>query len=68
MAVIIFLAAFLAFAGSFWPDFILFTVTIEAAAAPVQTLKFLFYGAGIAVFPLVLFYTGAVDWVLRDLK
>jgi len=65
MAVVIFLAALLAFAGSFWPHLIPFTVTIEAASAPVQTLKFLFYGAGIVVFPLVLFYTGVVSWVLR---
>jgi len=65
MAVVIFLAVLLAFAGSFWPHLIPFTVTIEAASAPVQTLKFLFYGAGIAVFPLVLFYTGVVYWVLR---
>ena len=65
MAVALFLAAFLSFAGSFWPYLIPFTVTIEAAAAPVQTLRFLFYGAGIGVFPLVLFYTAMVSWMLR---
>ena len=65
MAVLIFLAAFLSLAGSFWPYMIPFTVTIGAAAAPVQSLRFLFYGAGIIVFPIVLIYTGVVYWVLR---
>ncbi len=65
MAGLLFLAAFLAFSGSFWPWLIPYTVTIDAAAAPVQTLEFLFYGAGIVVFPLVLIYTGAVAWMLR---
>ncbi|MGD0819766.1 MAG: cytochrome d ubiquinol oxidase subunit II [Desulfomonilia bacterium] len=65
MAVLIFLAAFLSLAGSFWPYMIPFTVTIETAAAPVQSLRFLFYGAGIIVFPVVLIYTGVVYWVLR---
>ena len=65
MAGILFLAAFLAFNGSFWPYFIPYTVTIAAAAAPVQTLEFLFYGAGIVVCPLVLIYTGVVSWMLR---
>ncbi|MGD0209779.1 MAG: cytochrome d ubiquinol oxidase subunit II [Desulfomonilia bacterium] len=65
MAVLIFLAAFLSLAGSFWPYMIPFTITIEAAAAPVQSLRFLFYGAGIIVFPIVLIYTGVVYWVLR---
>ena len=65
MAGLLFLAAFLAFNGSFWPYLIPFTVTIDAAAAPLQTLEFLFYGAGIAVFPLVLIYTVAVSWMLR---
>jgi cytochrome bd ubiquinol oxidase subunit II len=65
MAVVLFLTILLAYAGSFWPHLVPFTVTIEAAAAPIQTLRFLFYGAGIVVFPLVLFYTGVVYWVLR---
>jgi cytochrome d ubiquinol oxidase subunit II len=65
MAGALFLAAFLALAGSFWPYLIPYTVTLEAAAAPVQTLEFLFYGAGIIAFPLVLVYTGVIYWVLR---
>jgi cytochrome d ubiquinol oxidase subunit II len=65
MAIVIFLGAFLALAGSFWPYMIPFSVTIMDAAAPVQTLEFLFYGAGIVIFPIVLIYTGIVYWVLR---
>jgi cytochrome d ubiquinol oxidase subunit II len=65
MAGALFLTAFLAFTGSFWPYLIPYTITLDAAAAPIQTLEFLFYGAGIAVFPLVLICTGAVSWMLR---
>ena len=65
MAVIIFFAAFLALEAGFWPYMIPFTVTIETAAAPVQTLRFLFYGAGIVIFPVILFYTGMVYWIMR---
>ncbi len=65
MAALLFLALFLAAAGSFWPYLVPFAVTIDAAAAPVETLRFLFYGAGIPVFPLVLVYSGVVLWTLR---
>jgi len=65
MAVVVFVGAFLALAGSFWPYMIPFSVTIGDSAAPVQTLKFLFYGAGIVFFPIVLIYTGVVYWILR---
>lgn len=65
MAVVVFLGAFLALAGSFWPYMIPFSVTIETAAAPVQTLRFLFYGAGAFIFPIVLFYTGMIYWIMR---
>jgi len=65
MAVLFFAAAFLALAFSFWPYMIPISVTVYNAAAPESTLKFLFYGAGIVVFPVILIYTGAVYWVLR---
>jgi cytochrome d ubiquinol oxidase subunit II len=65
MAVVIFLGAFLALESSFWPYLIPFSVTIEAAAAPQESLLFLFYGAGIVIFPIVLVYTGLVYWVMR---
>jgi cytochrome d ubiquinol oxidase subunit II len=65
MAVVVFLASYLALAGSFWPYMIPYSVTITNAAAPVETLRFLFYGAGIVIFPLILIYTGVVYWTLR---
>jgi len=51
MTAVIFATAFLTLAGSFWPYMIPFSVTIQEAAAPVQSLSFMFYGAGIVVFP-----------------
>jgi cytochrome bd ubiquinol oxidase subunit II len=65
MTVVIFVAAYLTMVGSFWPYMIPFSVTIWDAAAPPQTLTFLFYGAGIVVFPVVLIYTAAVYWIFR---
>jgi cytochrome d ubiquinol oxidase subunit II len=65
MAVVIFLAAYLTLVGSFWPYMIPFSVTVWDAAAPPQSLAFMFYGAGIVVFPVVLIYTVAVYWIFR---
>jgi cytochrome bd ubiquinol oxidase subunit II len=65
MAVVMCLAAYLTLVGSFWPYMIPYAVTIEQAASPPQSLKFLFYGAGIIVFPIVLIYTCAVYWIFR---
>jgi cytochrome d ubiquinol oxidase subunit II len=65
MSAIIFLAAFLTLAGSFWPYMIPFSVTIADAAAPPQSLAFMFYGAGLVVFPIVLIYTVVVYWIFR---
>ncbi len=65
MAVLIFLAAYLTLVGSFWPYMVPFSVTIWDAAARPQSLTFLFYGAGIVVFPIVLIYTVAVYWIFR---
>jgi cytochrome bd ubiquinol oxidase subunit II len=65
MSVVIFLAAYLTLVGSFWPYMIPFSVTIWDAAAPPQSLTFMFYGAGIVVFPVVLIYTAAVYWIFR---
>ena len=42
-----------------------YTVTIEAAAAPLASLTFLFYGAGLFVFPVVLAYTIAVYSIFK---
>jgi cytochrome d ubiquinol oxidase subunit II len=65
MSVIIFAAAFMTLEASFWPYLIPFSVTIQEAAAPVQSLSFLFYGAGIVLFPVILLYTGMVYWIMR---
>jgi cytochrome d ubiquinol oxidase subunit II len=34
-----------------------FSITIEEAAAPHSSLAFMFWGAGLFVFPLMLLYT-----------
>jgi cytochrome d ubiquinol oxidase subunit II len=56
MAVVIFLCAFGAVARSFWPYMIPFSVTIADAAAPASSLRFLFYGAGRFVIPVIVVY------------
>jgi cytochrome d ubiquinol oxidase subunit II len=65
MTVVIFLAAYLTLVGSFWPYMVPFTVTVWDAAAPPQSLSFMFYGAGLVVFPIVLIYTAVVYWIFR---
>ena len=55
---IIFAAAFGTLALSFWPYMIPFSITIEEAAAPHSSLAFMFWGAGLFVFPLMLLYNG----------
>jgi cytochrome d ubiquinol oxidase subunit II len=57
MVALIFVAAFGTLAISFWPYMIPFSITIEEAASPHSTLAFMFWGAGIIVFPLMLVYT-----------
>ena len=62
---IIFAAAFGTLAISFWPYMIPFSITIEDAAAPHPGLAFMFWGAGIVVFPLMLLYTAISYTVFR---
>ena len=57
MVAIFFAAAFGTMAVSFWPYMIPFSITIEQAAAPHSSLAFMFWGAGLFVFPLMLLYT-----------
>ena len=57
MVALIFAAAFGTLAISFWPYMIPFSITVEEAASPHSTLAFMFWGAGIIVFPLMLLYT-----------
>ena len=42
-----------------------FSITIEEAAAPRSSLAFIFWGAGIVGFPLMLLYTAISYTVFR---
>ncbi len=65
MVAIIFAAAFGTLAISFWPYMIPFSITVDAAAAPYSSLAFMFWGAGLFVFPLMLLYTAINYRVFR---
>jgi cytochrome bd ubiquinol oxidase subunit II len=65
MAALIFAAAFGTLAISFWPYMIPFSIKIEEAAAPHSSLAFMFWGAGLFVFPLMLVYTLVNHMVFR---
>jgi cytochrome d ubiquinol oxidase subunit II len=47
-------AAFGTLAVSFYPYIVPFSITIQEAAAPHQSLAFLFWGAGVFVLPITL--------------
>jgi cytochrome d ubiquinol oxidase subunit II len=57
MVAVLFVAAFGTLAISFWPYIIPFSIKIEQAAASHASLAFMFWGAGLFVFPLMLLYT-----------
>ena len=65
MAILLVAAAFLRLGVSFWPYMIPYSVTVQQAAAPAQSLEFMFWGAGVVVFPVVLIYTSIVYWIFR---
>ena len=65
MVALIFVAAFGTLAISFWPYMVPFSITIEQAAAPHSSLAFMFWGAGVIVFPLMLLYTALMYSVFR---
>jgi cytochrome d ubiquinol oxidase subunit II len=65
LVAIFFIAAFGTLALSFWPYMIPFSITIEEAAAPDGSLSFMFWGAGLFVFPLMLLYTATNYRVFR---
>jgi cytochrome d ubiquinol oxidase subunit II len=65
MAILLVASAFLRLGASFWPYMIPYSVTVQQAAAPVQSLEFMFWGAGVVVFPVVLIYTCIVYWIFR---
>ncbi|MET4476694.1 cytochrome d ubiquinol oxidase subunit II [Bradyrhizobium sp. F1.13.3] len=61
----IFAAAFATLAVSFLPYIVPFSITIQDAAAPEASLRFLFWGAGLFVLPITLVYTGIVYFLFR---
>jgi cytochrome d ubiquinol oxidase subunit II len=63
--VIIFASAFGTLALSFWPYMVPFSITIDQAAAPHSSLSFMFWGAGLFVFPLMLVYVAFNYGVFR---
>jgi cytochrome bd ubiquinol oxidase subunit II len=65
MVALTFAAAFGTLAISFWPYMIPFSITIDDAAAPHSSLAFLFWGAGLFVFPLMLIYSAISYTVFR---
>jgi cytochrome d ubiquinol oxidase subunit II len=65
MVALIFLSAFGTLAISFWPYMIPNVITIDQAAAPHSSLAFMFWGAGLFVFPLMLIYTAISYRVFR---
>jgi cytochrome bd ubiquinol oxidase subunit II len=65
MVALIFVSAFATLAISFWPYMIPFAITVAEAAAPYSTLAFMFWGAGLFVYPLMLLYTAISLSVFR---
>ena len=57
MVALTFASAFGTLAASFWPYMIPGAVTIDQAAAPHSSLAFMFWGAGLFIFPLMLICT-----------
>jgi cytochrome bd ubiquinol oxidase subunit II len=65
MVALVFLSAFGTLAVSFWPYMIPYVITVDEAAAPHSSLAFMFWGAGLFVFPLMLIYTAISYRVFR---
>jgi len=61
----IFAAAFGTLAVSFYPYMVPFSITIQEAAAPHESLAFLFWGAGVFVLPITMIYTLLVYFVFK---
>lgn len=64
MALAIFLMGFLGLAISLFPNILPPSVSIQQAAAPDESLRFLLPGA-LVVVPMILGYTGWAYWVFR---
>ena len=63
--IVVFAAAFGNFLVTFRPYMILFSITVQAAAAPAKSLVFMFWRGGIFVLPLMLFYTAISYRIFR---
>jgi cytochrome d ubiquinol oxidase subunit II len=61
----IFAAAFGTLAVSFYPYMVPFTITIQQAVAPPESVAFLFWGAGLFVLPITILYTLVVYFVFK---
>ena len=57
-------ASYLTLGTMFWPYMVPYEVTVASAAAPEESLRFLFYG-GVVVLPVIAAYTIGVYWVFR---
>ncbi len=64
MSAMFFLMAFLTLAVMFWPYMIPYSITVSNAAAPAQSLEFMFY-AGVVVLPVIVIYSAVVYWIFR---
>jgi len=65
MTALICLSAFGTLAVSFWPYMISFAITIDQAASPPSSLRFMFWGEELFVTPLTLIHSASVYRVLR---
>ena len=65
MAMIMFVAAYATMVFALLPYMIPYSMTIDHAAAPHATLAFLFWGAGIVIYPITIVYTLVVYWIFR---
>lgn len=64
LTTLFFIAAFLTLGVMFWPYMVPYALTVDNAAAPEASLRFLFYG-GVVVLPVIAIYTIGVYWVFR---
>lgn len=64
LTVVFIAASYLTLGTMFWPYMVPYAVTVGSAAAPEESLRFLFYGA-VVVLPVIAIYTIGVYWVFR---
>jgi cytochrome bd ubiquinol oxidase subunit II len=65
MTVLFFVCAFLTLGLMYWPYMVPFSITVADAATAEASLRFLFWGAGLVVLPVICIYTIGVYWVFR---